>query len=313
MALNTNTTGTVGFPNAIAKYYFKKMLDRLEAELRFQDYADKYTLPKASGNEAVWTRYTNFAANITPLSEGVTPDGLTLASTQISAIPLPFGDYVALSDFLLAEAIDPVIESATDLLGYRQGLSVDTIIRNTLHNAVTNQFAGTGNASENDLAAGDVFNAPEVRKAVYKLRKENVRPVGDSYVGIIHPAQVFDLQSDNSIGAWLEINKYTTVGPLYKGEIGKMYGVRFVESTNVQVVANATPIDVYRPYVIGKGAYGTLDLAGNNMKMITKQLGSGGTEDPLDQRATVGFKYSFVAKVLDAKRAIEVHCATAAV
>lgn len=311
MALNTNTTGTVGFPNAIAKYYFKKMLDRLEAELRFQDYADKYTLPKSSGNEAVWTRYTNFAANTTPLSEGVTPNGLTLASTQISAIPLPFGDYVALSDFLLAEAIDPVIESATEVLAYRQALSVDTIIRNTLHGAVTDQFAGAS-TSEATIVAGDVFNAPEVRKAVFKLRKENVRPVGDSFVGIIHPAQSFDLQSDNSIGAWLEINKYTTTGPLYKGEIGKMYGVRFVESSNIQIVNNGV-VDVYRPYVVGKGAYGTLDLAGNNMKMITKQLGSGGTEDPLDQRSTVGFKYSFVAKVLDPKRAIEVHCATAAV
>lgn len=43
-----------------------------------------------------------------------------------------------------------------------------------------------------------------------------------------------------------------------------------------------------------------------------KQLGSAGTEDPLDQRSTVGYKFSHVTKVLDAQRGIEVYTATAA-
>lgn len=311
MALNTNTTGTVGFPDAIAKYYEKKRLSRLEFDLHLQEWAEKKPMPKNSGNEIVWTRHTNFGANVTPLVEGVTPNGLTMQSVQISAIPLQYGDYVALSDYLIAEAIDPVMEGAIELLTYRQALSADTIVRNTLHGNVTDQFAG-GAANEAAIVLANVFNAPEARKAAYKLRKLAVRPVGDSYAAVVHPAQIFDLQSDNSIGSWLEINKYTTTGPLYKGEIGKMYGIRFVESQNIQFVNNGT-VDVYRAFVFGKEGYGTTELSGNGNKMITKQLGSGGTEDPLDQRATVGFKYSFVCKVLDAQRIIEVHSASAAV
>jgi N4-gp56 family major capsid protein len=303
---NTVVTGTVGFPNAIAKYYDRMLLDRLESQLHFDQFGDKKKLPKNSGNEIVFTRYSNFAANTTPLTEGVTPDGLVLASTQISAIPLQYGDYVTLSDYLVAEAIDPVIESALDVLSYRAALSLDTIIRNTLHSAVTNQFAG---AAINEAGVTAVMTASEVRRAVYKLKTANVRPIGTDYVGIIHPAQSFDLQSDTAAGSWLDLNKYTTTGPLYKGEIGKLYGARFVESSNVQFNVGTS---TYRAFVFGKGAYGLVELAGQNLKTIVKQLGSAGADDPLDQRSTVGFKYSHVTKVLDAVRAIEIYTATAA-
>lgn len=309
MALNTNTTGTVGFPNAIAIYYDKMLLDRLEAQLHFDQFGDKKKLPKNSGNEIKWTRYTNFAANTTPLTEGTTPNGLTLASTQISAIPVQYGDFVALSDFLRDEAIDPVIEGALDVLSYRAALSMDTIIRNTLHTNVTNQFAG---GAINEAAVSAVMTASEVRKAAFTLKWKDVRPIGSDYMGIIHPASSFDLQSDTAVGSWLDLNKYTTTGPTYKGEIGKIYGVRFVESSNVSVGTDAGSggVDTVRNFIFGKGAYGLVELAGNNLKTVIKQLGSGGTEDPLDQRSTVGYKFSHVTKVLDANRAIEIYAAT---
>lgn len=306
---NTNLTSTVGFPNAIKIYYDKMLLDRLEKSLHFDQFGDKKKLPKNEGNEICWTRYTNFAANTTPLGEGVTPDGLTLASTQIKAIPVQYGDYVTVSDWLQAEAIDPVIENALDVLSYRAALSLDTIIRNTLHNSVTNQFAG---AAVNEAAVSAVMTASEIRKAVFSLKNKDVRPIGSDYVLLIHPAQSFDLQSESGTGAWLDLNKYTTTGPLYKGEIGKLYGARAVESSNVQIAAGAGAgsVDIYRAYVFGKGAYGLVELANNNLKMISKQLGSAGADDPLDQRATVGYKFSHITKILDADRAIEIYTAS---
>lgn len=309
MALNTNTTATGGFPNAVAIYYPKMLLDRLESNLKFDQFGEKKPMPKNVGNEIKWTRYTNFAANTTPLTEGTSPNGLTLASTQISATPVQYGDFVALSDFLVTEAIDPVIEGALDVLAYRAALSMDTIIRNTLHGNVTNQFAG---GAANEAATSAVMTAAEVRKAVFRLRWKDVRPQGDSYVGLIHPASSFDLQSETATGAWLDVLKYTSNDKMLKGEIGKLYGCRFVESSNVQVADNAGSgsVDIVRNYIMGKGAYGLVELAGNNLKTIIKQLGSGGTEDPLDQRSTVGYKFAHVTKVLDAQRAVEIYCAT---
>ena len=48
--------------------------------------------------------------------------------------------------------------------------------------------------------------------------------------------------------------------------------------------------DVYATLVLGDNAYGTTELAGGGLEHIVKQLGSAGTADPLNQRATVGWK-----------------------
>ena len=48
--------------------------------------------------------------------------------------------------------------------------------------------------------------------------------------------------------------------------------------------------DVYVTLVLGDNAYGTTELSGGGLQHIVKQLGSAGTADPLNQRATVGWK-----------------------
>ena len=48
--------------------------------------------------------------------------------------------------------------------------------------------------------------------------------------------------------------------------------------------------DVYATLVLGDNAYGTTELSGGGLQHIVKQLGSAGTADPLNQRATVGWK-----------------------
>ena len=45
-----------------------------------------------------------------------------------------------------------------------------------------------------------------------------------------------------------------------------------------------------RGIVLGDDAYGITEVEGGGLKHIIKQLGSAGTADALDQRATVGWK-----------------------
>ena len=54
--------------------------------------------------------------------------------------------------------------------------------------------------------------------------------------------------------------------------------------------AGAEGRDVYATLVMGDNAYGTTQLSGEGLQHIVKQLGSAGTSDPLNQRATVGWK-----------------------
>lgn len=301
--LNAVVTTTVGFPNAVAIYYDRKLLERLEFDLFMNQFGEKRQLPKGKGNSVTFTRYNNFPASTTALTEGVVPDGEVLQSLQINAQPVQYGNYVTLSDQLLTEAIDPVIQSALDVLGYQAALSLDTIIQTILHGIMTNQFAG-GAASE--AATSAVINANEIRKAVKFLKTVAARPFPGGYVFVCHPATSYDLQSDTAVGGWLDINKYTVTGPTYNGEVGKLYGARVVESQNILTGTGAASAVTYRNWMIAKQAYGVIDIGGLNLRMIAKQLGSSGVSDPLDQLSTVGYKFSHITKKLDAVRMVEV-------
>jgi hypothetical protein len=48
--------------------------------------------------------------------------------------------------------------------------------------------------------------------------------------------------------------------------------------------------DVYATLILGENAYGTTEISGGGLEHIVKQLGSAGTADPLNQRASVGWK-----------------------
>jgi N4-gp56 family major capsid protein len=52
---------------------------------------------------------------------------------------------------------------------------------------------------------------------------------------------------------------------------------------------------IYCTMVIGYGAYGVTGIEGMGLEHIIQQLGSGGTSDPLKQRATIGWKASAAA------------------
>ena len=47
---------------------------------------------------------------------------------------------------------------------------------------------------------------------------------------------------------------------------------------------------MYSTLVLGKDAYKTVEIEGEGMHTIIKPHGSGGTSDPLNQRATQGWK-----------------------
>ena len=95
----------------------------------------------------------------------------------------------------------------------------------------------------------------------------------------------------------------------YEGEIGKIAGVRFVETTEAKIWAKAAKDKatgtavassraVYSTLVLADNAYGVTEIEGGGLQHIVKQLGSAGTADALDQRATCGWKATKVAERL---------------
>ena len=98
---------------------------------------------------------------------------------------------------------------------------------------------------------------------------------------------------------FVEVVKYKNPERIYNGEIGAIEGVRFVETTEAKIFAEAgaSGIDVYSTLILAANAYATTKIKGGGLETIIKQLGSAGTADPLDQRATVGWKALKVTEI----------------
>ena len=307
---------TIGISTAVGNtyadtgvYYDKRFLDRLSPQLYFGQMGDKRPLPTRSGTLVKWHRLNKLTAVTTPLVENINPSEVTPGTTPFSAEPLTYGAWVKVSAELNLKAVNPIVEEIQDELADQSALSYDTIIRNILHNTMTNQFGG-GAGSEGAVADSAVFNTSELRKAVYSLRKQNVKGYeNNEYKGILHPASALDFTADTEAGGWIESHKYINNTPLMNGEIGKLYSVRFVLSTNIGTGTGATD-ETFRNFIFGKGAYGVTELAGNGVK--TFRFNEGSTENPLVMYSTIGWKFMMAAKTLDANRGIEVYVGSAA-
>lgn len=290
-------------------YYDRRFLERLTPQLYFKQCGDARPLPTKSGTMVKWHRLNKLSAVTSALTENTNPSEQNVATSVVSVEPLTYGAWVKVSAELNLKSINPIVEEILDELSDQAALSYDTLIFNAIHGTFVNQFAG-GAASEALIADTDVLNASEIRKAVFSLRNASVPGYeGNLYKGLIHPAQQYDLLSDSAVGSWLDINKYTRVEPLMKGEIGQMYGVRFVVSPNIATGTGATD-DTYRAFIFGRQAFGVTELSGHGVKTIRQPAGS--NADPLEMYTTLGWKFMMAAVTLQAARAVEIYTGSAA-
>lgn len=296
-----NATTSTGSGNELSPemktYYSKYLIDNAEPELYHDQFGQQRPIPKNGGKVIEFRRWSELPKATTPLTEGVTPDGQALNVTTITSTVKQYGGWVLLTDFFQLTAIDNGLVEATKLIGSQAGRTLDTITREII-NAGTNVIyaGGTVSARANvtsamKLTQADIFNA------VRALKVQNAKKINGSYIGIIHPNVSYDIMTSND---WIDVNKYSNAVKIFEGEIGKIGGVRFVETTEAKVFmkAGASSADVYSTLIIGQNAYGVTMIEGGGLEHIVKQKGSAGTADPLDQRASVGWKASKTAEIL---------------
>ena len=313
--LNTNVTTDSGLSAENKTFYDRTLLESAKPNLIHSQFGQKRPIPKNGGKKIEFRRYGALPKALTPLTEGVTPDGRKLTVTAVEAEVHQYGDYVALSDVLDLTAIDNNVLEATKAIGNQAGLTLDTITRNILQAGTNVQYCPkvgasgtTAVTSRADIDATCKLTVDEIKKAVATLKANNVPKISGSYVAIIHPYAAYDLMSDPK---WEEMHKYTSAENMYEGEIGRIAGVRFVESSEALIVKTSTNPAVFCTLVLGENAYGITEVTGGGLKTIIKQLGSAGTADPLDQRSTVGWKALQTAEILMEPYMVRVECCSA--
>ena len=284
-----NTTTSSGMTAEMKTFYSKYLIENAKPALVYDQFGQKHNIPKNGGKTIEFRKYSPLPKATKPLTEGVTPAGKALTVSTVTATVKQYGDFVPLTDMLLLTAIDNNLVQALDLLGAQAGATLDTVTREILMGGTSVQYAEGQVTSRATLTAEHKLTVKAVRLAARFLKKQNAPKIDGGYVAIIHPDIAYDIQDDPD---WKEWNKYTTSDKMFQGEIGKIANVRFVETTEAKIFAKAgaSNQDVYATLVLGANAYGTTNIEGGGLETIVKQLGSGGTEDPLNQRGTAGWK-----------------------
>lgn len=287
-------------------FYDMTLIDEASANLVHDQFGQKRPIPKNGGKTIEFRKFSSLEKATTPLTEGVTPSGNSLTVTNITATVSQYGDYIVQSDVLELTALDNTILEATKLLGRQAGATLDTVVRNVLQAGTNVTYCpkigadGTETAvtSRGGLDATAQLTVDVVNQVVAKLRAQNAPTINGDYVAIIHPYVAYDLMKDP---AWVEAHKYAQPENIYAGEIGKVGGVRFVQTTEAKIYTGSgcpAGLAVFGSLFFGDGAYGVTEIAGGGLETIVKQKGSAGTADPLNQRSSVGWKALKTAELL---------------
>lgn len=382
---NTNKTTDSDLTPEMKTYYSDYLIDNAMPNLVHDQFGQKQPIPANNGKTVEFRKYSPFAKALTPLTEGVTPSGKKLAVTTITATVAQYGDYVELSDMLILTAIDNNMVQATKLLGAQAGETLDTVTREVMNGGTNVQYAGGQVTARYKLVGGDSTAANNhylsvlaTQKSARYLKTQKAQKIQGYYVAIAHPDTLFDIMRDEE---WTEASKYAGSTQIFEGEVGKIAGTRFVETTEAKIfhaadltaasrnltmaslstktftvdeaitAAEATALagrkviikgvlytiassaagaagaatitvsetvtgsptdgeviypgeagaagrDVYSTLALGENAYGVTEITGGGLQHIVKQLGSAGTSDPLNQRATVGWKATKTAERL---------------
>ncbi len=378
--LNLNTTTSSGIEPLYQPILNRHLVSSAKTEMIHHQFGQKAKMEKGKGKIVAWDKMSPLPLAKTPLTEGITPEGTSMNISRVTGIPKQYGAYIATTDQFDFFTPDPSPEilRINETLANNAGETLDSLTADVLATGLNVHYAG-GKSARSELVEGDVATIDTIREIVRTLKVNKAKRIDGKYVAIVHPDIAHDLMSDEK---WIHAQQYQARTPLFEGEVGELYGVRFVESPLATVfrgeklagydeltilrvepelsgvvIAEKVPVDdieqlegrsvlignkkytisfvtegtdnqtvivfdesidsafieadmkiypgegaasskpVYSTLILGADAYGVTDPK-STLENITKALGSAGSGDPLNQRATMGWKSYHLCKIL---------------
>ena len=353
MAINVTTDAdlSVQYQN----YFSKKLLSYAVQALVLDQFGNKAPLPAKSGHKAIsmfrWN--TPSAADINSLTEGTVGSvgDRDIALTKISKTLIQRGQVIKLSDVLNATDLFNSLQQSVKLNGQDAALDMDNITRNILVGSNVGDNVNSGatameggydadpsaNLDHGDslteiyadgtkqttaatqytafegTTSGNTLDGAAVLNAVTQLKVNRAQPTsGGMYACVASPQVLSDIMQDNT---WLNASQYSNVEELYKGEVGRLFGAKFIMTTNPFITADAlgtdadrfiydaaagggtgNAADVHVSLFLGDGAYGVPELSSQSPfspKIVITD--SADKSDPLNLTITAGFKTFWTA------------------
>lgn len=305
---------------AIQEFYDRLLLERARPLLTMTKWAQRRPIKTRNGTQIRFRRYNALAAATTPLVEGVTPIAGTMTYADVTATLAQYGYWIPVTDKIQIVSPDPVLAESTEELGEQEGLTIDVLMRNILCGE-DNVYYANGVADRASIVTGwatkdldriirslKAANAKPITKMINPTTGVGTVPVDECFIAIIHTDDATDLEG---LTGFIPVAKYPAQRGIFPGEVGSYKKIRFIETTNARILPDLggakgtykttsdSKLDVYCTIIFGANAFGECPLSGSSTGTIIKT--EGGTADPLNQRATAGWKAFWTAAVLNSE------------
>lgn len=267
--------------------------------------------------------------------QGRTPN--TLSISNVTATVSKYGDFLIMNEEAEILQFNTQMDKIMQVMGIAYGRAANMLQRNIAEDNLTLVYA---DGAANDAATTTKINVGAIRKVINTLDKNSAltfapmstgtttvgsTPVLPAYIGLTHPDVAVDI---SQMGGFKSVETYAGHTNTYPGEFGIIQvagrGVRFISSEDATVdsdsgsatitgVNGTSAVDLYTTVIYGQDCLGSVGLgqmwpdgsykAGDSLgpvEIIAKPLGSGGSSDPLNEIATVGYKFWHTGAVLNA-------------
>lgn len=306
------TLTTADLTQRLQSHFSKKLLDHAIQAIVLNQFAVFSDLPKKAGAKTVtfFRRAKADAANVQTLTEGVPINVFNKVTYERIDVALAqVGEAAKISDITTYVDLLNALQNSIEMMGEDAALFADQLTRNEVVTNITasgqrryaggaSNFSGLSALSADDGKA----QVPDFLDCATRLKLRRAPQIGGFYVGIVPPQVSRDLMRDDE---WQKASQYGAVTQIFKGEVGKIFGVRFIETTvpfrensTQNTYADGGPI--LTSIVTGRGAYGVTRLAGDSpvspRVMISDKPDKA---DPLNQFLIAGWKAYYGTKLLN--------------
>lgn len=285
---------TTALSAQMSTYYEKVFLARAEYEMIFEQGAQKRTHANNEGKTVVFSRFAPLSVITASLTEGSNPTEVSLTGANVSVTLAEYGNTIKMSKFLTLTSIDVNNREKISVLGQNMGESLDQLVRTELLNGTT--AYANAKAAVTDFASTDTLDAADIIKAVTTLETNKAMKYSDGFfMGKVGPAVKARILADST---WVNSKTYSDVKQLYKGEMGELYGVRFVMSANPYTATVNSIATSQHSFIHGDQAFGVYDLAGDKPRLMINN----GTDsnNPTGRYSLASWVGSYAVKVLNA-------------
>ncbi len=288
--------------------YERALIQPSRNEGILDQFLEHKTFGKNQGKSISFRKPGRIKARDEVLEEGKIPEPNGFSMTEYVTSIQNYGDWIRYSDELAMYAIDNIATVLTEEMGYAFKDFIEAKRYELLRTSKNLWFAGVEKKPAEETLA-------EYKKAITKkgivlddlakisafFKRNNVNRAKDnSYVILCAPEVIAYLQSLKKSGAdesytYIELNtQLKNEDVIYRGAEGKALGFVFVSSNSITIDEEGYSECIILGKVNGKWGTSDITLEGaGKPEMIIKDFGSAGTNDPLNQAATIAWKSQY--------------------